>query len=176
MPKVLGALILAALAAVLACGGGGDRMTVREYAEECGDLGVRVSGFDLDLDDIYSEDPDDSEEGIEELRDFFREYKRLNPPASLQDLHDARVELMDFLDDEVLPILEDALSLVEDALSALEDGDEDELEKIQEEAEEFEDEFEDLEEEFDELVAEAEERFEDLSSRNQEILEDSDCG
>lgn len=175
MPKILGVLILAALAVVLACGGGGERLTVREYAEECGDLGGQTSSFNLDLDDIV-EDSDDSEEAIEEIRDFIREYKKLNPPASLQDLHDARLELMDFLDDETLPILEDALSLVEDALSALEDGDEDELEKLQEEFEEFEDAFEDLEEELDELAAEAEEQFEDLSSRNQEILEDSDCG
>ena len=175
MSKMIALLILAALSAVLACGGS-EALTVREYAEECGDLGVQLSNFSLDLDDIYIDDPDDSEEALEEIQDFFREYKRLNPPASLQDLHDARVELMDFLDAEMLAILEDALSLMEDALSALEDGDEDELQEIQEEMEAFEDEIEDLEEEFDELVAEAEEEFEDLSSRNQEILEDSDCG
>lgn len=174
MPRILGALILAVLAAILACGGA-EQLTVREYAEECGDLGVRVSGANLDLDDIF-EDPDDSEEAIERIRDVLREYKRLNPPASLQEFHDARVEAFDFLDSEMLPILEDTFSLMEDTLSALEDGDVDELEEIQEKFEEYEDEIEDLEEEFDELVAEAEEEFEDLSSRNQEILEDSDCG
>lgn len=172
--KMITFLILAALAAVLACGG--DRMTVREYAEECGDLGGYASGFNLDLEAFDFEDFDDFGDLSDELRDYFQEYKSLNPPDSLQDLHDARVEVMDFMDDEALPLLEDVFSILEDVASAAADRDEDELEKIQEELEEMEDEFEDLEDEGDRLVEAADEEFEDLSSRNREILRDSDCG
>jgi len=175
MPKVLGVLILATLAAVLACGG--DRLTAREYAEACNDLGGQVSSLDnLDIDAVYSESPDDVDAAFEDIRDVIQEYKRLNPPNSLQDLHDARVEGMDFLDDEMLPLLQDALSHMEDAFSAMEDGDEDELGKIQEEMAELEEEIEALEDELDGLTEAAEEAFEDLSPRNQEILQDADCG
>ena len=174
--RMFAVLILAALVTVLACGGGGDQLTAREYAEACGEL--EGLNFDLSLGSggLGFDDSDDPEEEIGAIRDFIQEYKRLNPPDSLQDLHDARLEFMDFMDDKLLPLVDDLIPLAEDAMSAREDGDEDELERIEEEAQEILYQFENLQDEMVELAEAEAEEFGSLSSRNQEILEDADCG
>ena len=173
-------LLLAALAlaAVIACGGAGEQLTVREYAEACGDLEIGFSSS-VDLDDLFSVgDPDDIDEfeaAIEEIEDLIQEYKDLNPPDSLQDLHEARVDVLDFIEKEMLDFIRDVFPLLKDAFSAMEDGDWDELEKLEEEFTELEDEVGSIEDDFEELVADADEVFDDLSSRNREILRDNDC-
>ncbi len=179
MRKLLGILIVAALAAVLACGWGGSQLTAAEYAEACGDLGLAFSTSDIDdlfnIDRFHVDDVDDIEEALEEIKDLIREFRGLNPPDSLQDFHDARADDLDFLDNELLPVLDDALPLLEDLMSAVEDEDSDELEELVEKFEELEDELADIDDEIEELMEEAEAEFDDLSSKNQRILRDSDC-
>ncbi len=174
MPRMLGILILVSLAAIIACGG--SRMTVREYAEECGYIFEEAHSFNpFSFFDIYDyEYADDGNEAIEDLKQLIRDFKALNPPTELQDFHDTRVAVLESSEEKALPILEDALSLMEDAQSAVEDDDEDKLEELEEKAEELQDKFEEFEE-FEELAADAGEAREDLSSINREILRDSDC-
>lgn len=171
-----------ALVAVIACG---SSLTVEEYAEECGDIiedigdvGIPVDGFDptsiayysSDLDDI-----DDIQEAIDDTKEYMGEYKSLSPPSELQDFHDARVALLTLTEDEIFPLLEDALSISEDVIDAYQDEDYDAIEDLEDDLQDLEDDFDDLEDDLEDLRDDLEDAEDDLSSRDRRDLERDDC-
>ena len=182
MRRIWWLLAMMTLAAVIACG---SSLTVEEYAEECGeiledlnDADISIGGFDPSDVAYYSSDPDDIDDirdAIDDLKEYIGEYKALSPPSELREFHEARVATLDFVEGEMIAILEDTASIAEDLIDAYEDRDEDEVEDLMDEIQDLEDDLEDFEDELEDLAEDLEDAEDDLSSRDRRDLERDDC-
>ena len=160
MSKLLIAVSLAIVATVIACGGGGPRMTVQEYADACEALGDQ-----LDQDDVSS--------GISAIEDALDEVKQWNPPEELQEYHDIGVEGME----ATVTALKDtgALELFEEMEKAQEEEDVERALELMEQAAELEDELVRFDDQMTELSDELERARENLSPATREILDNAGC-
>ena len=160
MPKLLIALSLAIMVTVIACGGGGPRMTVQEYADACEALGDQ-----LEQDNVSS--------GISAIEDALDEVKRWNPPEELQEYHDVGVRGME----ATVTALKDtgALELFEEMEKAQEEEDVERALELMEQAAELEDELARFDDQMTELTDELERARENLSPATREILDNADC-
>ncbi len=164
MTKLLAVMTLAALALVIACGGG-ERLTVREYAEACGDLIT-------DTESVPS--------ALDALENAVSGMKKLNPPEELQRLHDLQVDAAEFGLKSIKEVgleglMEDMAELNEEAEELSETEAEKRLSKLMERMEGMQEGFEKFEAESEKFEAEVEEATSDLSPTTRGILSDEGC-
>ena len=170
MPRIFLVSILMALTTAIACdGGNGSRMsvkmTVKEYAASCADLGNQL---DLPAFDNIS-DTGDINDAVESMGEFLDELKSWNPPGEVRELHELRIEGAEFA---VNYLTESGFGelLVEVKKAEREDD----LERMLELAGKLAplvDGFAELED-FDDKIEAAEN---DLSSETYNVLEQADC-
>ena len=180
MRRIILVLILASLAVSIACGG--QRLSVDEYAEECGDVADELDdGFNIDV--YYA---DDLVETFEAIEDALEVFKSLNPPEEVEYLHNLKVEAAelalkglrdtDFLNlskelSEILEEIEDEDLDYDDRRDKMEDFED----KWEDKIDEMEDKFDEYEDELNDLRREIREEEEYLDSDVYEDLSDEGC-
>lgn len=163
MKIVMTMLILSALALAVACGGA--RLSIDEYAEECGDVADELNDAH-DIDVYYVED---LSEEFEDIKEAVSELKALNPPEDLENLHNLRVDAAEL----VLEGLEKTnfLDMSKELAEMLEDVDYMDYDDRRDRMEDFEDKWDDR---IDEMGDEFDEYEDRLSDLRQEIREEQD--
>ena len=178
MNKLAVFLVLLGLFAMVACGG--DRLSLDEYAEECGDLADELNdGFDLG-----SNPSSNVTEVLEDFGDAINDFKNLNPPADLDRVHELYAEASEFAlsaiqDSDLIEYLEEFGELQEDIEDLDFDDQMERMEDFQDDWEdrldELEDSFEDYEDELEDIQDEMEEELDDLHPDDLEVLSDEGC-
>ncbi len=182
MPRIILLILLVTLGAVIACG---QSLTVEEYAEMCGEIQEDLDDVEyimgIDIDDAFRyndyDELQDMEEDLEEYRDLIGQYKSLNPPSGLEELHEVEVEAIDLIEGELLGIVEDALSKSRDLLEASDDEDYDKVDDLQDELEDLEAEYDDIRygDDFDDILEDLIDARDDLRSSDRRDLEREGC-
>lgn len=168
-PAILIAMALAAVMTVVACGGGSEpRMTVEEYATAC-------EGFGSSLGSQFTQAIRGTE-GEEALRSMERAVARAkdwNPPAELQEFHEATYGFAEWS----LRALQDIgwFDLTRDLGKAMEERDQERMTEFRHEAFKLKSAIEELEDEADEREDEIERIADNLSPITQGLLQDAYC-
>ena len=159
MPRISTVLVLVTLIALVACGGG-QRMTVQEYATACERLGDNFAFEDISMD-------------ASSLEYALAEAKKWNPPEELQRVHESRVEAVE----ATLNGLKDAgfLELLQELQEAGENDDQERLLEVMVEVGEMEDSMDALEARMEGLEEDVAQAERDLSPETRQILEDAGC-
>ena len=178
MNKLAVFLVLLGLFAMVACGG--DRLSLDEYAEECGDLADELNdGFDLGA------NPSSSVTDIfEDFEEAINDFTTLNPPEDLERLHELYVEasetaLSAIQDSDLVKFVEELQELEDDIEDLDYDDQMDRMEDFQDDWEdrldEMEESFEDIEDQMEDFEEDIEEELDDLHPDDYEILSDEGC-
>ena len=170
MAKTIVLLALVALLALvtgIACGG--ERMTVREYAQAHAESGEEYVDY-VD----YIEGADESllsGEGIEEFKAFLGKLKKLHPPEELELYHNLTVAVMEKSIEVMELYLEHPFA---DLAERMQEMEEEELEQVfqtrEQEFEEWEQELLELSDQLEELNRELDKARAGLSLQTREIL------
>lgn len=162
-PVIAIAMALATVMTIVACDGGSEpRMTVEEYAAACKELGQS-----FDVLQGWEED------NIEAVERAVSEAKKWNPPADLQEFHEATVRFAEW----GLRAFRDAgfFDLMRDLEQAMEEGDQEKISELQDDLSRMEDKIMELGDQADEMTDEIDRVTADLSPTTRELLEDANC-
>ena len=158
MPRISLVLVMAALMTLIACGGG-QRMTVEEYAAACAGL----------------EDQFPSGDSFEfsSMEDVLGEIKSWNPPAELEEFHRLNVKAGEL----TIGALSNSglLELMEEIEEAQQNEDVERMMELVEEMGQLESGMEELEDEMTDLQNEVDRARQQISPETFGILQDSGC-
>ena len=159
MPRISMVLVLVTLIALVACGGG-QRMTVQEYATACERLGDNFAFEDISMD-------------ASSFEDFLSEVKKWNPPEELQRLHKLKIERAE----AGIKALKDTglLDLMQEFEEAQQNDDQERLLQLMVEIGEMEDRMDALQERMEGMEEDVAQAQADLSPETRQILEDAGC-
>ncbi len=158
MPRISTVLVLVTLIALVACGGG-QRMTVQEYATACGGLGDKFRSESLS--------PGAA------LQDALAEAKKWNPPEELQRLHELQIEGAEA---GIKALKDTGLSdLLQEFEEAQQNDDQERLLELMAQMGEAQDGMDALGERMEELEEDHAQAERDLSPETRQILEDAGC-
>lgn len=160
--KAAAVLTFGILLTLAACGGGGPRMTVEEYAAAC-------EALDTKLDELTSETFTE----LDVMEHAVAEAKSWNPPEELQEFHDVRARGSDV----ALNLLKDSgfFELMQDLEKAQEEEDAEKAMEVMAKMAEFQDDVSEIQDQLAELEQEAERTRDALSPTSRQILADADC-
>ena len=158
MPRISIVLVLVTMIPLVACGGG-QRMTIQEYATACGGLGDKFAS--------------DSLSPGAALEDALAEAKQWNPPEELQRLHELLIEGYE----AGIKALKDTglLDLMQEFEEAQQNDDQERLLELMAEMEEAQDGMDALGEQMEEVEEDIAQAERDLSPEARKILEDVGC-
>ena len=159
MPRISMVLVLVTLIALVACGGG-QRMTVQEYATACERLGDEFESEDISL-------------AAASLEYALAEAKEWNPPEELQRLHKLQIEGAE----AGIKALKDTglLDLMQEFEEAQQNDDQERLLELMVEIGEMEDRMDALQERMEGMEEDVAQAQADLSPETRQILEDAGC-
>ncbi len=151
--------VMVALMTLIACGGGGQRMTVEEYAVACAGLEDQFPSGDS------------FEFGF--MEDVLDEIKGWNPPAELEEFHRLNVKAGEL----TIGALSDSglLELMEEMEETQQNEDVERMMELVEEMGQLESAMEELEDEMTDLQNEVDRARQQISPQTFEILQDSGC-
>ncbi len=158
MPRISLVLVMAALMTLIACGGG-QRMTVEEYASACASLEDQIPSGDS------------FEFGFMEA--VLDEIKSWNPPAELEEFHRLNVKAGEL----TIGALSNSglLELMEEIEEAQQNEDVERMMELVEEMGQLESGMEELEDEMTDLQNEVDRARQQISPETFGILQDSGC-